>query len=693
MALNPGQADADISAHSSTPDVNGLSLQILSPSFRTSARISFNHVRPTTTVSELKTMITTALATRPPPESQRLIYRGRELSNTQETLTKILELGNGETHSIHLVLPPGTPLLETSDTKPSFKSDEAQSRSVQASLPQSRAFRSQRIEDLLNPALTPPELDPESNREATSQGIFGCNASFRASSSSKLNDSQTQSSGTGQESDNRGNATFSTTNAVDLPRVGPNISPIQRLKREASSDSDVIEPGPSHTGLQGLHENYGMGNSTASSINLGQHRTHRGPELRTTSNPVPRFISSAPTSGGYQAGTSRLPLLSQRILAMEDQIDHGISPSVDEISRIRFQLYQIQDEEYRNPLKPRDASLEGWLGRIISVATRADQLRIMKARDWQPSNYHTGLESATAGPTPTAAYLLKAPNGDQYVVMRPNNQPAASTLRYRTSRLAPNIPGLVVGGNMAQLGAPGPTGRFPANRVFRPPLVRRRYRQYVRPINLVAIVRSLWLFIRLYFFSYLISARGSWLRTFLVMGSAIIAIFSETSLPQRIQRVVLGPVQRHLENLLPVDGQQAREVNGTQRPEGVDANFNLRNESANVGQGRSAAAQGEQGGVWEGLRSLERSIAIFIASFVPGLSERHIAARNAAEAARRNEEEQRQQADNQRPEEAPDGTDGVNIENNTDISDVRSSNEANISETPQHQQPDQELRG
>ncbi|KMU80953.1 hypothetical protein CISG_08895 [Coccidioides immitis RMSCC 3703] len=254
----------------------------------------------------------------------------------------------------------------------------------------------------------------------------------------------------------------------------------------------------------------------------------------------------------------------------------------------------------------------------------------MKARDWQPSNYHTGLESATAGPTPTAAYLLKAPNGDQYVVMRPNNQPAASTLRYRTSRLAPNIPGLVVGGNMAQLGAPGPTGRFPANRVFRPPLVRRR-------------------------------------------GCARSPATSG--------------------DLLPVDGQQVREVNGTQRPEGVDANFNLRNESANVGQGRSAAAQGEQGGVWEGLRSLERSIAIFIASFVPGLSERHIAARNAAEAARRNEEEQRQQADNQRPEEAPDGTDGVNIENNTDISDVRSSNEANISETPQHQQPDQELRG
>ncbi|KMP07281.1 hypothetical protein CIRG_06962 [Coccidioides immitis RMSCC 2394] len=673
MALNPGQADADISAHSSTPDVNGLSLQILSPSFRTSARISFNHVRPTTTVSELKTMITTALATRPPPESQRLIYRGRELSNTQETLTKILELGNGETHSIHLVLPPGTPLLETSDTKPSFKSDEAQSRSVQASLPQSRAFRSQRIEDLLNPALTPPELDPESNREATSQGIFGCNASFRASSSSKLNDSQTQSSGTGQESDNRGNATFSTTNAVDLPRVGPNISPIQRLKREASSDSDVIEPGPSHTGLQGLHENYGMGNSTASSINLGQHRTHRA---RNSELRVIRFH-----------GSFLVRLLVEDI--KRGQADCHFSRNAS----LQWRIKLIMDEEYRNPLKPRDASLEGWLGRIISVATRADQLRIMKARDWQPSNYHTGLESATAGPTPTAAYLLKAPNGDQYVVMRPNNQPAASTLRYRTSRLAPNIPGLVVGGNMAQLGAPGPTGRFPANRVFRPPLVRRRYRQYVRPINLVAIVRSLWLFIRLYFFSYLISARGSWLRTFLVMGSAIIAIFSETSLPQRIQRVVLGPVQRHLENLLPVDGQQAREVNGTQRPEGVDANFNLRNESANVGQGRSAAAQGEQGGVWEGLRSLERSIAIFIASFVPGLSERHIAARNAAEAARRNEEEQRQQADNQRPEEAPDGTDGVNIENNTDISDVRSSNEANISETPQHQQPDQELRG
>lgn len=90
MALSTTPADAPLNSQ----DREGLSLQILSPSFEATGRISFRDVPTETTVADLKTMIASALVTRPPPESQRLIYRGKQLSNNQEKLVKILELGN-----------------------------------------------------------------------------------------------------------------------------------------------------------------------------------------------------------------------------------------------------------------------------------------------------------------------------------------------------------------------------------------------------------------------------------------------------------------------------------------------------------------------------------------------------------------------------------------------------------------------
>lgn len=66
-------------------------LHILSPSFDSRRRITFNNLPLSTTVLEVKAKITEELSTRPPPESQRLIYRGRCLSDNTQVLRRIVE--------------------------------------------------------------------------------------------------------------------------------------------------------------------------------------------------------------------------------------------------------------------------------------------------------------------------------------------------------------------------------------------------------------------------------------------------------------------------------------------------------------------------------------------------------------------------------------------------------------------------
>ncbi|EEP77998.1 predicted protein [Uncinocarpus reesii 1704] len=563
---------------------------------------------------------------------------------------------SGEIHSIHLVLPPGTPLMETSA---STNSSEGQESVSQDSTQRSSSRRSQRIQDLLNPA--PPQSATEPREDPTiKQDTAADNSQLPALRVS----SETCEPATGlsqRDMSNSGNTSSAPPNSANPHQFGQTPSLVPGFRRMLPNGFEVTEPGSSYTSLQGLRVSNTEDNSAEFSTHmshLNPHRIFRSQQNSVTNGTIHQTDrpTSMPSVEHPQRETSRLSLISQNIIALEEQFSRGIIPTVDEIARLRFQLYQMLDEQYRNPLKPRDPALESWITRVLNLATRADQHRVMKARQ-QPqfNNHQSRFESTNAALPSTAAYLLKAPNGTQYVVMRPNDQPLPSAFRPRAPRPAANIPGLFMGGNIAPLGAPGFVARLPGNRVFRPPLVRRRYRRYVRPINLVAIIRSFWLFIRLYFISYLFSARGSWLRTLLVLASAVVAVFSETSFPERIQRFVLRPVQQHLENLLPTDGQQRQAQPAAQRPNDTAFDANLRNEPINGRQAQGNPAQAEHGGIWDGLRSLERSVAIFLASFIPGLSERHIAARNAAEVARRNEE-QRQQAEEQQPEVNTDPT-------------------------------------
>lgn len=88
-------------------------LNVLSPSSEVpGGRITFPRIHLDTKLSQLKTRLRNVLQAAPAPERQRLIYRGHALLNADATLRQILRpQGSTEAHSdiytLHLVLPPG----------------------------------------------------------------------------------------------------------------------------------------------------------------------------------------------------------------------------------------------------------------------------------------------------------------------------------------------------------------------------------------------------------------------------------------------------------------------------------------------------------------------------------------------------------------------------------------------------------
>lgn len=151
-------------------------------------------------------------------------------------------------------------------------------------------------------------------------------------------------------------------------------------------------------------------------------------------------------------------------------------------------------------------------------------------------------------------------------------------------------------------------------------------RQRENNINTAEIgryVRRIWTFIRLYFFAYLLSESGTWTRTFFVVSALLAALFWDTNTSQQVYVTFVAPVQRHLEGLAHTGGPA--------------------DQAAQAG----AAVQGMPQDVLQFVRRMERSAVLLLASLVPGIGERQVEARNAAEAEQARQEQEQEQEQEQ----------------------------------------------
>lgn len=180
----------------------------------------------------------------------------------------------------------------------------------------------------------------------------------------------------------------------------------------------------------------------------------------------------------------------------------------------------------------------------------------------------------------------------------------------------------------------------------------------------------IWLLVRLFGFVYFFTAGGGHRRAILLGLCAFLVFIAQTGLFRPFLQSTWEPFRRHIENLLPLANNDRRLV-----PDAVAAgnNANPGGQGAQRANGVPTPQQAAEillrereqmdGSIMRRyLRRAERAIALFIASLVPGVGERHIAARDAAEAAIREQERERERQREQR--ERVQGEGGENRERN-----------------------------
>lgn len=414
--------------------------------------------------------------------------------------------------------------------------------------------------------------------------------------------------------------------------------------------------------------------SSNSQPNPGLYYRGRAAGGDTTSIPDNSLFSSAEAalSRGFTSFQRPQPspqeiytvirMLNTELTRIECQLNGNILPSLQALFHLQTQLHQIREDCQRA------ASEGGWdppfielnmiQMRILSAHRLADQIVIRNGGPqlrppnaghqlggrptppWMVPREHLltdGSELSDSSDS-TEIFFVDAPDGSQSLV-------------YQDNAIVATPLAAVPGQHQAQA-APF-NGAFPAAPDQGPVMVQELVRRAVRNVQqrrdnanrLGRHIRRVWLFARLYCACFLFSQSGTWTRIILVTAAAITSLVSDTFIPHLVYSVVVEPALRHLENLARVGGP-------------TEHRADVPNEQNTNHAGNRLPESGLAAG-WQFLQRTERALVLLLASLIPGVGERQVQARVAAEAERARqveqmEERQREQAEEQaQSERAP----------------------------------------
>ncbi|KAF6238498.1 hypothetical protein HO173_003466 [Letharia columbiana] len=180
----------------------------------------------------------------------------------------------------------------------------------------------------------------------------------------------------------------------------------------------------------------------------------------------------------------------------------------------------------------------------------------------------------------------------------------------------------------------------------------------------------LWLLIRLFGFVYFFTAGAGWRRTILLGLIASLVFIAQTGIFRPIIQGIWDPIRRHAEGLVPLAAnERPRAGVGGAENNGNGTGTQPGNREPTPQEAAERLLQERErqdvSFVRQSFRRVERAVALFVASLVPGVGERHIAAREAAEAARQAEAREREErARKEEEEEARE-----RLEGNIDVGD------------------------
>ncbi|KAJ5682802.1 hypothetical protein N7462_005967 [Penicillium macrosclerotiorum] len=633
----------------------------------------------------------------PPPSSQRLIFRGKPLLNDNLTLSSIFGPIEESVHTIHLVLPPSP-----TSAAPSISNPTAQ-RALNT-VETGNAFRSTGHQVIPDPATEGLRLRGQmASNTNPEDDLHGVSANFRRhmhALAEQHHGVQVPSNAPGQEPYSQLNE-FRPAQERFFQHEGPGVlyqrHVVTSIPSNESFAYDQIQPmGPSrgmdHNNYDGRSHHHGPFTEPASSnghvpasttsrsrnrpsdcfdplypvhhptdppsdppappSNPAHYRTARHdlsrPEFSNSSQPSsnPGFPSentppvldtgSAAPSPGAALGIDLANIrefdeLRVQVEEAERLVHHGISPSSEVMFRVRTRLQALFRETHSSPRQNANfgMAVNDLLNRTFEIFRLVDRLAIHP-----PSMPAFALPSSMQ-----QVFLATAPDGRQSLIMPPGVNTMPTTTHY-PSALQHQASTNTSDGNHGAHPQGHQLNQDPAaaQNLVRQALINQQRRRDAENIPPERLLRRIWLFIRLYFVCYMISGSGTWMRVLLVTGAVIVALLSDTQIPEQLRAILVAPIQRHLEGLAHVGGPAERGAQaGTEQ---------------NAGDRRANTFSGE---LWHHLRRAERSIVLLLASLVPGIGERQVEARNAAEAEerrRREEEEERIRSEQREQEQA-----------------------------------------
>jgi hypothetical protein len=299
-----------------------------------------------------------------------------------------------------------------------------------------------------------------------------------------------------------------------------------------------------------------------------------------------------------------------------------------------------------------------------------------------PSQYSnsTTLQAASAN---TTAWLLSTPLGPQALVFAPGhgyfssapthttavaqfanpNQPAS----YHNTSDHPQSSGDHVGhtsglpNNPPVLPVANDVGAVPAQAAARPGQQQQQQQQgQANRDNDIfhLILQRGWLFLRLYIFTFVLSEPGTWRRWSLLAMAVIVCLLPR----ENPLRDLTNRLRAHIDGLVPIaaapeqrqqgqaaqNGAQAANNDGQARPAAGVAAQQPSPEQAAARIIRQNQERQNHGIVRDAIFRVERAMALFLASLVPGVGERHVRAREEARREAERIENERLAAENAR---------------------------------------------
>jgi hypothetical protein len=303
---------------------------------------------------------------------------------------------------------------------------------------------------------------------------------------------------------------------------------------------------------------------------------------------------------------------------------------------------------------PNEDSAVGQQASSVPAVTPATITNGLPSSPAFPTQTPTTTTNLNTNPNPeSVVYLLSSPQGPRALLLT-NSETYYSPRQHRRHRIpspvqSPGEPGGPVG--LPEYRNRPATTR--ADRVARRRQAAEQLQQGAPHANPGAgalaaqIGPVLWLIVRLVgFVWFLTSGNPSWSRWFMVTGIAFIIFIVNTGFLNGAADQIWGPIRRHLEALIPLAGPDAALVPAANaavpQPGAPLANENEgRARARNEPDPAETAARlieqhrrANQPWILTQFRRVEHSLLLFLASLVPGVGERHIAAREAEAAER-----------------------------------------------------------